>query len=637
MKRLLTALAVICCFLACERVPEEIPVASVSLSQPMAEMVVGEFISLSATVLPFNASDKTVTWASSNQSVATVTVGKVTAIGEGSATITASSGGKSATCAITVKKKVIAVTSVELNKTELALVEGDSDILEATVKPDDASDKTVTWTTSNATIATVDNGKVTAEKEGTATVTAKAGEKTATCVIVVAKKVIPVESIELNKTTLTLIKGTTESLVATVKPDNATYEVTWSSSNEAVAAVDQDGKVTAVGGGEVAVTAQAGEKKATCSVMVTVPVESVSLDKTTLELWENESVTIIATVLPDDATDKTVTWTSSDDAIATVLNGEVTAVKEGIATITAKAGEESASCSVTVNALHLEAVDLGLSVKWASFNLGAYAPEEYGNYYAWGEIETKSVFSWSRYIWCQGSSSSITKYNEDDCKTILDPEDDAAQVRLGGKWRMPTYDEWVELKARCNWTWTTQNGIFGYRVAGNGNSIFLPAAGEQVDSNYREVGYMGFYWSCSLRKIEAYTAWLLFFNSDKVSETFYGRQNGFSIRPVLGDLIRVSHVEVSPSSIQLKEGETVTLTATVYPSDAAIKSRTWKSSDSRIASVDELGKVTAKTEGSVTITAITGDGGYTSSCTVTVIRNSTSAISIGRSFRPVTE
>lgn len=348
MKRLLTVLAIICCFLACKKAPDEVAVTSVSLSQPTAEMVIGETISLSATVLPSNATDKSVTWASSNRSVAAVVDGKVTALAEGSSTITASSGGKSASCSITVKKKTVDVTSVELNKTELALVEGESVTLIATVKPDDATDKTVTWTTSDATIATVDNGKVVAVKEGTATITAKAGEKTAICSVVVAKKVIPVESIELNKTTLALIKGASETLVATVKPDDATSEVAWSSSNEGVATVEQDGKVTAVGGGEATITAQAGDKKATCSVKVTVPVESISLDKTALELWEKESVTLIATVLPDDATDKAVTWSTSDANIATVENGKVTAVKEGEAVITAKAGDQSAICTVSV-------------------------------------------------------------------------------------------------------------------------------------------------------------------------------------------------------------------------------------------------------------------------------------------------
>ena len=152
--------------LSCEKKEQEVPVSSVSMSQATAEMVVGETISLSATVLPSTATDKTVNWASSNQSVATVAGGKVTAVSEGQSTITASAGGKSATCKVAVSKGIIVVSSISLNKTDLALVEGDSETLVATVNPDDATDKTVTWSTSDKTIATVENGKVTAVKEG---------------------------------------------------------------------------------------------------------------------------------------------------------------------------------------------------------------------------------------------------------------------------------------------------------------------------------------------------------------------------------------------------------------------------------------------------------------------------------------
>ena len=148
----------------------------------------GESETLTATVNPDDATDKTVTWSTSDESIATVDQnGRVTAVKEGTATITAKSGEKSATCRVTVSKNVVAVTSVTLNKTELTLKEGESETLTATVKPDDATDKTVTWSTSDASIATVDqNGKVTAVKEGTATITAKAGDKSATCTVTVS-------------------------------------------------------------------------------------------------------------------------------------------------------------------------------------------------------------------------------------------------------------------------------------------------------------------------------------------------------------------------------------------------------------------------------------------------------------------
>lgn len=162
----------------------------------------------------------------------------------------------------------IAVTSVSLNKTTLKLKEGENETLIATVTPDNATDKTVTWTSSNPAIATVDeNGKVAAIKEGEATITAKAGEKEATCSVLV-KNDVPVSSIVLNKTSLTLTKGASETLEATVKPDDATDKtLTWKSSNTNVATVE-NGTIKGIGIGTATITASSGNVSGTCSVTV---------------------------------------------------------------------------------------------------------------------------------------------------------------------------------------------------------------------------------------------------------------------------------------------------------------------------------------------------------------------------------
>lgn len=151
-----------------------------------------------------------------------------------------------------------------------------------------------------------------------------------------------------------------------------------------------------------------------------------------------------------------------------------------------------------------EYVDLGLSVKWATCNVGADSPEDYGDYFAWGETKPKSTYDWSNYKWCQGSRHTITKYCTDsyfgtvDNKTQLDLSDDAAHVNWGGSWRMPTIDELIELEQKCSWTWTTRNGVEGYKVSRNGNSIFLPAAGYRDYSSLYEASWEGYYWSSSL-------------------------------------------------------------------------------------------------------------------------------------------
>ena len=166
-----------------------IPVSGITLDKTELVLIVGDAaVQLKATVAPDNATDKTVTWSIDKTSVATVdATGKVTAVAEGEATITAKAGDKTATCKVTVKANVVAVTSVKLDKTELALTVGDAAVqLKATVAPDNATDKTVTWSIDKTSVATVDaTGKVTAVAEGTATITAKAGDKTATCKVTV--------------------------------------------------------------------------------------------------------------------------------------------------------------------------------------------------------------------------------------------------------------------------------------------------------------------------------------------------------------------------------------------------------------------------------------------------------------------
>ena len=339
-KRSVWFLSGICLLLlaACEKEPQAVKVTGISVNPTSLSLVEGETGSLTATVSPSDADDKTVIWDSSDKSVASVENGKVTALKAGAANITVKSvdGGFTASCSVSVSAKTVDVASISLSKEELTLKEGDSETITATVKPDDATDKTVTWTSSDPSVATVDGGKIEAVKEGTATVTAKAGDKTATCKVTVDKKVIAVESVELDKTEVELTEGDSVTLTATVKPDDATDKtVTWTSSDPAVATVD-GGKIEAVKEGSATITAKSGEKSATCQVTVkkkVIAVESVELDKTEVELNEGDSVTLTATVKPDDATDKTVTWTSSDPSVATVDKGKIEAVKEGTATI----------------------------------------------------------------------------------------------------------------------------------------------------------------------------------------------------------------------------------------------------------------------------------------------------------------
>ena len=265
-----------------------------------------------------------------------------------------------------------------------------------------------------------------------------------------------------------------------------------------------------------------------------IPATSISLNMDSLEMEIGGTETLIATVEPSTTTDK-IEWSSSSQEVATVTDGEVTAVAPGTAIITAKAGSNTAKCEVIVKEPVLErAVDLGLSVYWAKCNIGADSPEQYGDYYAWGETETKDNYSWETYKWCNnGDYDNLTKYGTVDNKTVLDLEDDVAHLKLGGKWRMPTDEEFTELRTNCTWTWTTENDVNGYKVtAPNGNSIFLPAAGGWNESSLYLEGSLGYYWSSSLNSDSPSIAWRIFFSSGTVHRGDYVRYYGFSVRPV---------------------------------------------------------------------------------------------------------
>jgi hypothetical protein len=190
-----------------------------------------------------------------------------------------------------------------------------------------------------------------------------------------------------------------------------------------------------------------------------------------------------------------------------------------------------------------EWVDLGLSVRWATMNVGASSPSDYGDYYAWGETTTKSDYNWNTYKYCNGSEKSMTKYCTKssygivDNKTELDSSDDVAHVKWGGKWRMPTYEELEELKEKCTWTRAIQDGHQGYWLTGpNGNTIFLPIAGSYYNSSLSQVGNRGDYWSRTLCESYPNRAWELFFFeslSSDMATYFTSRMSGQSVRPVI--------------------------------------------------------------------------------------------------------
>ncbi len=192
-----------------------------------------------------------------------------------------------------------------------------------------------------------------------------------------------------------------------------------------------------------------------------------------------------------------------------------------------------------------EYVDLGLpsGTLWATMNIGANSPEEYGDYFAWGETSPKDVFKWDNYQWSNGTRfNKLIKYCTNssygyngfvDDKTELEPEDDAATANWGSQWCMPSAEQLDEIISQCNWQWTTMNGVNGYRVSKNGKSIFFPAAGYYFGDTLYSTGNISYYWSRMVNASKSYQAYYLWFHSQGNLERNYGdRDTGFSVRAV---------------------------------------------------------------------------------------------------------
>ena len=372
---------------------------------------------------------------------------------------------------------------------------------------------------------------------------------------------IPVEELKLDQTEIEIAPGQTVFLDLTIIPENATKKsVVWSSSDETVASVSPDGEVHGLreGSAIITVTSESGKIQTSCRVMVRIlHVTEIYFALSEMGVFIGDPRRITPVILPEDASDQSVSWSSSNNSIATVSSsGEVTGVSEGKAVITATTvdGGYSASCTVFVfRAPSLEDspeyVDMGLSVKWASRNLGATMPEEYGDYFAWGETEPKDVYTWETYKWCAGSEYTLTKYcgissygynGFVDYKTQLDDEDDAAKVRLGGKWRMPTIEEMVDLVDYCVAVPSVVNGVGGcYLVSKNTrNAIFIPASGvipgDRASFGISNLGVASYYLSKSTTS--RYVPYCLFVSSSEVSKYIAtSRQEGHTIRPVYAD------------------------------------------------------------------------------------------------------
>ncbi len=371
----------------------EVEIEKITLNKTSVTLTEGQSIKLTATISPSNAKDKKIVWQTNDSSIVTVNNGSVKAIKEGTATITVmSANGISASCEIIVihrSSPTYPVTSVTLEKKATTIKLGRDETIGATILPNNATNKTLKWSSSNTSIATVNQlGKIVGVKEGKATITAEAhnGVKGSIEVTIIndGGTFYPVTSINLNKTSTEIYVGNSETITATLLPSNASDKsIVWSSSDTTVATVS-NGKITAVKAGITVITAKSHNgKKATCTVTVkkvnqNIPVTGVSLNKSKLTLNEGASESLIATISPGNATDKTLTWTSSNTSVATVASGKVTAVKEGTTTITVKSNNgKTATCTVTVRAKPTEDANTKLCNELKSKNASSIGYKQF--------------------------------------------------------------------------------------------------------------------------------------------------------------------------------------------------------------------------------------------------------------------
>lgn len=513
-------------------------VSGVSLNKASLTLYVGETESLAATVAPEDASDKSVVWSSGNSAVASVSNGKVTANKPGSAVIKVVTNdlSKEAACTVTVKRHA---ESVELSQKEIKLYLGENRSLTATVLPSDASDKNVTWSSSNPNVATVSTaGNVVSKSIGTTVITVKTadGGHQASCHVTVLEPVVYATSLILAPQTLSMNIDESSSLTLQMLPANANEALVWESDNESVAKV-VNGDVTAVGAGVAKIKVK-GKNVTSNEVTVTVidkfAVTGVDLNKSSMSLEVGKSETLVATVLPEDARDKTVTWSSDKESVATVKDGVVTAVSPGTAIIkvTAGAGAFSATCSVTVEERIIEITEISYPEDNQTINLKM------------GESYTIKV-----------------KVAPDNANEILK----------------------VSPAINCPVTWKRA------KVQGTP------------------------YWNVTVTAIYKEGRGSLAIDSKN-----YSTQCFVSVTKV-----PVTGISLDVSETSMRVGQTLTLTSRVSPSDASIKDVIWESSDKTVAYVSQSGIVTAKSGGKVTITAKSKDNSSVVAKCVILVRSDT--------------
>ena len=586
-----------------------VPVTGVQVTPAVAEIYTTKTVKLSASVLPSSATNKGYTWTSGNEKVATVDKnGVVTGVGSGTASIICKTtdGGYTAMCEVTVLPK-ISVEKLALSKTSTTIRLGKTDLLTASVIPSNATFKDVTFKSSNTKVVTVDsNGLIRTVSTGSAVITVTSADNsfaTAKCKVNV---VVDVTGMSLNKHTATLFAGSSMTLVPTVYPLNATNKnVTWLSSDESLATVNSNGTVTAKRPGEVIITCETvdGHMIDVCTITIKKVIKStsVSLNKLSFNLYVGRTRKLIATVQPENATNKAVTWKSSNKKVAKVdSNGVVTAVGKGTATITCTTKDtgKKVSCEVRVKNLKAKSIALNktsatLTVKKTLTLTCIFTPTDTTN---------KNV-TWT------SSDPKVAKVNAKGVVTAVAPGTATitCKTNVGGKTAKCTVK--VTLQKIKSLSFKESEIEMSIGTKQTLKPVIKPAGatGAKLKWSSSDPSVVKVNSNGRLTALKEGKAYITCKPND-----------GSNVREELV-LVTVTKqhvlgVKLNKSMVRLGVKDTLKLTATVVPEDATDKRVKWSSSDTKVATVNSKGRVTAVGKGACMIRATTVDGNYIAMC-----------------------
>lgn len=600
------------------------PVKGITLSVSSKTLYVGDpSLDISATLTPANATDKSLEWSSSDPEVASIAPGAalravIKPLKPGKTTITATTkdGGFTASCEVTVKRHV---SGVSLNKASLTLYVGETESLAATVAPEDASDKTVAWSSDNSAVASVSNGKVTANKPGTAVIKVVTNDlsKEAACTVTVKRHA---ESVELSQKEIKLYLGENRSLTATVLPSDASNKnVTWSSSNQNVATVSTTGNVVSKSVGTTVITVKTveGEHQAQCNVTVLEPVvyaTSLTLAPQTLSMNIEESSSLTLQMLPANA-NETLVWESDNESVAKVVNGDVTAVGAGVAKIKVK-GKNVTSNEVTVTVIDKFAVT-GVNLNKSSMSLEVGKSETLVATVLPEDARDKTV-TWS-------SDKETVASVKDGVVTAVSPGTAIITVAAGaGAFKKTCVVTVVEREILITKIYNPEDQKTINLNMGESYTIRVKIAPDDANEQLKvssatscPVTFKAVkekdapYWNVTVTAIYKEGSGALFIRSTNC--TTYSNVNVIKV-PVTG-------ITLDMSETSMRVGQTLTLTSKVSPSDASIKDVIWESSDKTVAYVSQSGIVTAKSGGKVTITAKSKDNSSVVAKCVILVRS----------------